>query len=336
MDGESELPKDAGPDLRAVRQWLEGLQASIREGLLAMDPTVQLREDAWERPEGGGGRTLAFSGGELWEKAGVNFSLVQGAGLPPSATARRPELAGRPFAATGVSVIVHPRHPFIPTTHLNVRFLTTLSRADAVKVGLPPGGPAEAANPSQDAAVWWFGGGFDLTPYYADLPDARAWHLAASEALAPFGSQWYPVFKAQCDDYFYLPHRQETRGVGGVFFDDFDTLGWAGSFALTRAVGEAFWPTYAAIARRHRDRPYGEAERAWQAYRRGRYVEFNLLYDRGTLFGLQSRGRTESILISLPPTVAWHYDRQPAPNSPEAALLPLLKPQDWLGGGQKE
>ena len=300
------------PDPEAVRTWLTHLQNGILHGLQEFDPKVRLAEDAWERPNNGGnGRTLALAGDGLWEKAGVNFSHVRGATLPPSATARKPELAGRRYEAMGVSVIVHPRNPFIPTTHLNVRFFTT---TDA-------GGEA----------VWWFGGGFDLTPYYGFAADAVTWHRAAYEALDPFGSELYPQFKTQCDDYFFLKHRQETRGVGGIFFDDFDALGFERSNAMSRAVGSAFWPAYATIVQRRMGHSYSEPQRRWQKLRRGRYVEFNLLYDRGTLFGLQSGGRTESILVSLPPDVSWEYQYAPAPGSPEATLADYLKPRDWLG-----
>ncbi|MGF1451917.1 MAG: oxygen-dependent coproporphyrinogen oxidase [Opitutales bacterium] len=300
-------------DSESIRSWLSSLQASILAGLRAFDDSFTLAEDTWERPNcGGDGRTLALFGGELWEKAGVNFSHVRGDQLPPSASARKPELAGSAFEAMGVSVIVHPRNPYVPTTHLNVRFFTTV--------------PAEAGG----EAAWWFGGGFDLTPYYPFEADAVGWHSAAQAALEPFGSELYPRFKQTCDDYFYLPHRDETRGVGGLFFDDFDELGFSDSYAMTRAVGEAFWPAYAAIASRRASLPYAERERSWQKYRRGRYVEFNLLYDRGTLFGLQSKGRTESILVSLPPDVSWHYQYAPEPGSPEAALSAFLRPRAWL------
>lgn len=296
----------------AIRAWMHQLQARILAGLRDFDPDVLLAEDHWERPGGAGdGRTLALRDGAVWEKAGVNFSHVRGERLPPSASDRKPDLAGQPFEALGVSVIVHPRNPYIPTTHLNVRFFTTL----------PPEG---------EAPVWWFGGGFDLTPFYGFTEDALHWHESASKVLAPFGETLYPRFKATCDTYFFLPHREEARGIGGIFFDDFDELGFVDSYAMTRAVGEAFWPSYAAIVKRRQPMPYGERERRWQTLRRGRYVEFNLVYDRGTLFGLQSKGRTESILVSLPPAVSWQYQFHPEPGSPEAALADFLQPRDWL------
>lgn len=296
-------------DADAVRRAFTSLQDQIAEGLRRSDPEARFREDTWTRPEGGGGIARVFDQGPLWEKAGVNFSDVTGARLPPSATATRPQLAGVGFRAMGVSLVFHPRSPMVPTTHLNVRFFTTLTE-----------------NP-----VWWFGGGFDLTPYYPFVEDAVRWHRAAEAACAPFGPDLYAEGKATCDSYFFLPHRGETRGVGGLFFDDFNRLGFAQSFAFIRSLGDAFWPAYAEILQRRRHLAYGEAERRFQQYRRGRYVEFNLLYDRGTLFGLQSKGRTESILMSLPPTVAWEYDWQPAEDSPEAALpRDFLRPRDWL------
>lgn len=295
-----------------VRDYLSALQEDLLKGLQATDPRARLTQDAWQRPEGGGGRTWALADGLCWEKAAVNYSEVYGKALPPSASARRPELAGQPYLATGVSVIIHPRNPYVPTAHLNVRYFSTL--------------PADGSAP-----LWWFGGGFDLTPCYGFAEDARQWHLRAREACAPFGNELYPRFKQQCDSYFHLPHRQETRGIGGLFFDDFNELGWQGSLAFWQRVGSAFGPAYFEIADRRRDTPYGARERHWQAVRRGRYVEFNLLYDRGTLFGLQSGGRTESILASLPPQVQWHYQHTPEPGSPEARLLEdFLHPRDWL------
>jgi coproporphyrinogen III oxidase len=299
------------PDTQAVRKWLMDFQASVIAALQAVDPKANFGADQWERPgSGGGGISRACANGLVLEKAGVNFSNVQGNSLPPSATARRPELAGRPFQAMGVSLVIHPLNPYCPTSHANIRFMSV-------------GGNGEPA--------WWFGGGFDLTPYYPFAEDAVAWHRAAEAACAPFGPHLYPQCKEECDRYFYLPHRQETRGVGGLFFDDFNEGGFAHAFGFARSVGEAFAPAYTAILRRRRDTPYGERERQFQLYRRGRYVEFNLLYDRGTLFGLQSGGRTESILMSLPPLVRWEYNFQVEPGSPEARLTEkYLKPNNWL------
>ena len=299
-------------DPERVIVWFRELQDHICERLNAVEPALDFHIDAWQRPAGGGGDTRVLADGETFERAGVNFSRVTGDNLPASASARRPELAGRSFIATGVSVVIHPRNPYAPTAHANVRFFV------AEKEG--------------EAPVWWFGGGFDLTPYYPFEADAIAWHEAARDACAPFGDDLYPRFKAWCDDYFYLPHREETRGVGGLFFDDFDELGFEDSFAFVRSVGQAFIDAYAPIIERRREHDYGERERDFQLYRRGRYVEFNLVYDRGTLFGLQSRGRTESILMSMPPLASWQYGYTPVPGSPEATLYEdFLKPRDWLG-----
>lgn len=304
----------ANPDTSAMRAYLTGLQDRLVEALRATDPALELRTDTWDRPGGGGGSTRVLSDGGIWEKGGVNFSEVHGPGLPPSATKSRPHLAGRAFRAMGVSVVLHPQNPFVPTTHLNVRFFTTADE-----------------NP-----VWWCGGGFDLTPAYGFEEDARDWHRAARETLQPFGPELYPRFKTACDEYFHLPHRGEHRGVGGIFYDDFNELGFDQCLALTQAVGDTFWPSYAAIVARRRDHPFGDRERQWQLYRRGRYVEFNLLYDRGTLFGLQSGGRTESILMSLPPLVRWDYAPELAPDSPEARLArDFLQPRDWGARGEK-
>ena len=250
--------------------------------------------------------------GALFEKAGVGFSDVQGKALPRAATAQRPELAGRSFRAMGVSLVLHPENPYVPTTHANVRFF-------------------QAEKPGEDP-VWWFGGGFDLTPYYAFAEDVLHWHRQALAACEPFGAEVYDRYKAWCDEYFYLRHRQETRGVGGLFYDDLNEGGFERCFALTRSVGDHFLPAYLPIVERRRDHDYGERERAFQLYRRGRYVEFNLIYDRGTLFGLQSGGRTESILMSMPPLAAWTYAWEPEPGSPEATLYrDYLEPRDWLG-----
>ena len=302
----------AATDPDRVIAWFRELQDHICERLGAFEPAQDFHIDAWQRPAGGGGDTRVLANGETFERAGVNFSRVTGDNLPASASARRPELAGRSFIASGVSVVAHPRNPYAPTAHANVRFFV------AEKEGEPP--------------VWWFGGGFDLTPYYPFEADAVAWHEAARDACAPFGDDLYPRFKQWCDDYFYLPHREETRGIGGLFFDDFDELGFEDSFAFIRSVGQAFIDAYAPIVERRRAHDHGKRERDFQLYRRGRYVEFNLVYDRGTLFGLQSRGRTESILMSMPPLASWQYGYTPAPDSPEATLYAdYLRPRDWLG-----
>lgn len=299
------------PDVAAVRAYLLSLQDRICAALEAEDGTARFRTDEWTRPEGGGGRTRVLADGPVLEKAGVAFSHVRGTKLPPSATAHRPELAGKPWEALGVSLVIHPRNPYAPTSHANVRFFT-------------------ASAPGDPAPIWWFGGGFDLTPYYGFEEDCAHWHRTARDAVAPFGPEIYPRFKKWCDDYFFLKHRQEPRGIGGLFFDDFSELGFERSFTLLRAVGDAFVPAYLPIVARRKATPHGERERQFQLYRRGRYVEFNLVWDRGTLFGLQSGGRTESILMSLPPLVRWEYDHHPAPGSPEARLYDVfLKPHDW-------
>ena len=292
---------------------MEDLQTGILHQLAALDPRAKEVTDQWQRPEGGGGTSSVLAGGRLIEKGGVNYSHVFGAALPASATRRRPELAERPFEATGVSVVLHPRNPHVPAAHLNVRFFTT-REGDA------------------RAPTWWFGGGFDLTPCYPYREDAVAWHRAAREACAPYGGELYPRFKAACDAYFHLPHRGENRGLGGLFFDDFSELGPDQSFALTRSIGSAFLPAWRKIAEKRQERTWSPEEKAFQRYRRGRYAEFNLLYDRGTLFGLQSGGRTESILMSLPPQVDWVYNYAPPEGSPEAELSEFLQPRDWLSG----
>jgi coproporphyrinogen III oxidase len=298
-------------DLRAVAAFLTGLQDTIVARLTALDG-APFRRDAWQRPQGGGGTTCILEGGELFERAGVGFSHVHGTGLPPSASANRPELAGRSFQAMGLSLVLHPRNPYVPTVHLNVRCFA------AEKSGADP--------------VWWFGGGMDLTPYYAAAQDAIHFHSTCRDALAPFGSERYPEYKRWCDQYFFLRHRNEPRGVGGIFYDDVSEPDFKTCFAMMRSVGEHFLPAYVPILERRRTHPYGERERAFQAYRRGRYVEFNLVYDRGTLFGLQSGGRAESILMSLPPTVTWRYDWKPEPGTPEAELYSgFLVAKDWLG-----
>ena len=297
-------------DIAAVKTWLTGLQDTIVARLTALDGGSFLR-DAWERPQGGGGITRLIEGGALFERGGVGFSHVFGDNLPPSASAARPELTGRSFQALGVSLVLHPRNPYVPTVHMNVRCFV------AEKPGAAP--------------VWWFGGGMDLTPYYGFDEDAKHFHRTCRDALAPFGADHHPRFKAWCDRYFHLKHRAEPRGVGGIFFDDLSAPDFATCFALTRNVGEHFLPAYVPLVERRRALPYGERERDFQAYRRGRYVEFNLVYDRGTLFGLQSGVRAESILMSLPPVVHWRYDWQPQPGTPEAKLYTdFLVARDWL------
>jgi coproporphyrinogen III oxidase len=299
------------PDLDAVRNYLLDLQDRICDALASIDAEQGFREDQWQRPQGGGGRSRVLEGGAVFEKAGINFSHVHGDRLPPSATADRPELAGRSFEAMGVSLVIHPHNPYVPTSHANVRFFLA-EKADAVP-------------------VWWFGGGFDLTPYYGFEQDAEHWHRIARQACEPFGPEVYPRFKQWCDEYFYLKHRNEPRGVGGLFFDDLNQWGFERTFAFMRSVGDHYLPAYEPIVERRRDLGYGQRERDFQLYRRGRYVEFNLVYDRGTLFGLQSGGRTESILMSLPPVVKWRYDWQPEPGTEEARLYEIfLKPRDWL------
>ena len=298
------------PDFSAVKAYLLDLQNRICDALAAEDGD-SFREDSWQRPGGGGGRSRVLEGGKVFEKAGVNFSHVHGDGLPPSATAQRPELAGRSFQALGVSLVIHPHNPYVPTSHANVRFFI-------------------AEKPDAEP-VWWFGGGFDLTPYYGHREDARHWHQTAQAACAAFGDDVYPRYKAWCDEYFHLKHRNEPRGIGGLFFDDLNAWGFERSFAFMRSVGDHYIPAYLPIVQKRRELAFGERERNFQLYRRGRYVEFNLVYDRGTLFGLQSGGRTESILMSLPPLVSWHYDWHPEPNTPEAELYEVfLKPTDWL------
>ncbi len=297
-------------DADAVAAYLGDLQERLCAELDAEDGGAGFREDEWQRPGGGGGRSRVLRAGALFEQAGINYSDVRGDGLPPSATVQRPELAGRSYRAMGVSLVLHPENPYVPTTHANVRFFL------AEQEGAAP--------------IWWFGGGFDLTPYYPYDEDARHWHATARAACRPFGEEVYPRFKRWCDEYFYLPHRGEARGVGGLFFDDLNEWGFERAFAFQRAVGDAFLGAYLPIVRRRREAPWGERERRFQLYRRGRYVEFNLLYDRGTLFGLQSGGRTESILMSLPPLVRWEYDWRPEPGTPEDRLYrEFLVPREW-------
>jgi coproporphyrinogen III oxidase len=299
-----------GTNPALVKSWLLGLQQRIVDVLEAADGQAFMREE-WQRPEGGGGISRLVEGGNVLERGGVNFSHVMGARLPPSAAAGRPELAGRSWEAMGVSLVLHPRNPYAPTVHMNVRFFTTT---------------AEGQEP-----VWWFGGGMDLTPYYGAVEDARHFHQTCHDAVAPYGEHLHAHFKKWCDDYFYLKHRQEARGVGGIFFDDFNEPGFENSFAMTQSVGDAFLKAYLPILERRKDTPYGERERDFQEYRRGRYVEFNLVFDRGTLFGLQSGGRTEAILMSMPPVVRWRYDWHPAPGSAEEKLYTDFLPhRDWL------
>ena len=298
-------------DVRAVEAWLQELHDRLTQELEALDGGAKFRREAWTRKEGGGGDTRVMEDGTLFEKGGINFSAVQGHTLPPSATARRPELAGRSYRATGVSLVLHPRNPYVPTAHANFRFFV-------------------AEKPGQEP-VWWFGGGFDLTPYYPYLEDVLHWHRQARSACARFGADAYARYKKWADEYFYLRHRGETRGVGGLFYDDLNEPGFARCFDFSRTVAEHFLPAYRPIVGRRRHTPYGEREREFQCHRRGRYVEFNLVYDRGTIFGLQSGGRIESILMSLPPVVRWRYDWRPAEGTPEAALYrEFLHPRDWL------
>ncbi len=302
-------------DPEIVRSYLLDLQERICHALAHEDSRGEFGEDRWERSAGGGGCSRVMAGGAVFEQAGINFSDVHGSSLPPAATATRPQLANAPFRAMGVSVVCHPLNPYVPTTHMNVRFLHAQ----------PP-----AAEP-----IWWFGGGFDLTPYYGYRADAVHWHQTAYDACQPFGAKAYTTFKQTCDRYFFLPHRKEARGIGGIFFDDFNQGGFEHAFALLQSVGDHFVPAYQPIVAKRKATRYGKRQRDFQLYRRGRYVEFNLIHDRGTRFGLQSNGRTESILMSLPPLVRWDYDWQPEPGSPEAELYDIyLQPTDWLNLNQ--
>ncbi len=301
----------AAPDKAAVKAYLLDLQDRICAALAAEDGGAGFVEDSWTRTEGGGGRTRVLANGVAIEKGGVNFSHVHGTQMPASATAHRPELAGRAFEAMGVSLVIHPNNPYAPTSHANVRFFI------AEKEGAEP--------------VWWFGGGYDLTPYYGNEADVIHWHQTAKNACDTFGDDVYPRYKKWCDEYFHLKHRNEARGVGGLFFDDLNEQGFEKSFAFLRAVGDSYLPAYQPILAARKNIPFGERERQFQLYRRGRYVEFNLVYDRGTLFGLQTGGRTESILMSLPPLVRWEYDFNPEPNSAEAELYEKFLPhREWL------
>lgn len=299
------------PHSDAVKSFLLDLQDRICAALEQADGKAQFAEDAWSREAGGGGRSRVLKGGGVFEQAGVNFSHVHGDALPASATAHRPELAGRRFEAMGVSLVIHPSNPHVPTSHANVRFFI--------------------AEKDGEAPVWWFGGGFDLTPYYPQEEDAVHWHTVARDLCAPFGGEVYPRYKKWCDEYFHLKHRNEARGIGGLFFDDLNEWGFDKSFAFTRAVGDGYLDAYLPIVARRKEQAWGDRERQFQLYRRGRYVEFNLVWDRGTLFGLQSGGRTESILMSMPPLVRWEYGYQPEPGSPEARLYTdFLPPRDWV------
>lgn len=298
-------------DKDAVKTFLLTLQNNICAELEKFEPSARFREDRWQRQEGGGGQSRVIENGEVFEKGGVNFSHVHGRELPASATAARPELAGRSFEAMGVSLVIHPLNPYVPTSHANVRMLI------AEKNGEPP--------------VWWFGGGYDLTPYYANIEDCQQWHREAQRACSGFGEDIYPRFKQWCDDYFFLRHRNEARGVGGLFFDDYNEQSFEHSFGLMQAIGNSYVKAYAPIVARRKDIAYGEREREFQLYRRGRYAEFNLVYDRGTLFGLQTGGRTESILMSLPPLASWRYDWRPEPGTPEAELYERFLPaREWV------
>ena len=298
-------------DINQVKDYLQSLQNRIVSELEHFDRKETFHRDSWDRPGGGGGVSCVLKRGGIFEQAGVNFSHVFGEQLPPSASKSRPDLAGQGFQAMGVSLVLHPENPYIPTTHANLRFFT--------------------AGEADSDPVWWFGGGFDLTPYYPFHEDVVAWHVAAKRTCDPFGEDRYPKYKRWCDEYFFLKHRNETRGVGGLFFDDLNDMGFDRSFEFLRSVGDSFMKAYGPIVTKRREHPWGERQREFQLYRRGRYVEFNLIYDRGTLFGLQSGGRTESILMSLPPRVRYEYDWRPEPGSPEESLYTdYLRPRDWL------
>ncbi|GAB1437715.1 oxygen-dependent coproporphyrinogen oxidase [Providencia sp.] len=300
------------PDISRVKAYLQSLQDTICQKITELDGKETFLEQTWERSEGGGGRSRVLTNGALFEQAGVNFSHIKGEKLPASASAHRPELAGRSYQAMGVSLVIHPLNPYIPTTHANVRFFI------AEKEGAEP--------------VWWFGGGFDLTPYYAFTEDVIHWHTVARDLCRPYGADVYTKYKNWCDEYFFLKHRNEPRGIGGLFYDDLNQGGFESCFSFTQAVGDRFLQAYVPIVEKRRDYSWGERERQFQLYRRGRYVEFNLVWDRGTLFGLQSGGRTESILMSMPPLVRWEYDYHPEPNTPEAALYTdfLISGKEWV------
>ena len=299
------------PDIEVVKTYLLQLQKNICAALTEEDGGKTFEEDEWQREQGGGGKSCVLADGDVFESAGINFSHVFGGALPASATAHRPELAGRSFQAMGVSLVIHPKNPYIPTSHANVRFFI------AEKEGEDP--------------VWWFGGGFDLTPYYGNEEDAIHWHQVAKDACLPFGEEVHAKYKKWCDEYFYLKHRDEPRGIGGLFFDDLNEWGFEKSFAFMQSVGDHYIKAYLPIVQKRKAMGFGERERDFQLYRRGRYVEFNLVYDRGTLFGLQSGGRTESILMSMPPNVRWRYNWAPEAGSAEAELYEVyLKPREWV------
>ncbi len=302
------IEAQTAPNLEAAELWLRSLQDRLCEAIEKADGLAHFREDSWQREQGGGGRTRVLRDGAVFEQAGIGFSKVMGETLPASASAHRPELAGQPWTAMGVSLVFHPQNPRVPTTHMNVRLFATTGKKPA----------------------WWFGGGYDLTPCYAEDEDIRHWHRTAEEVCARFGAGLYAEFKEWCDRYFYLKHRNETRGVGGIFFDDLNRWSFARCFDFTRSVADSFLDAYLPIVQRRKNSPFGERERSFQLYRRGRYVEFNLVLDRGTLFGLQSGGRTESILMSLPPLVRWEYGFTPEVGSPEANLAEYLRPREWL------
>ena len=299
------------PNTQEVLEYLRNLQDDICKQIEQLDGNSKFQEDEWERPEGGGGRTRVLQEGAVFEQAGVGFSHVFGDNLPPAATTQRPELAGRKFQAMGVSLVIHPKNPYVPTSHCNIRFFI-----------------AEKEN---QEPVWWFGGGFDLTPYYGFVEDAKHWHQTAKDACDEIDVSLYPKFKKWCDEYFFIKHRNEARGIGGLFFDDYNDGGFENSFKLLKSVGDHYLPAYVPIVEQRKDHSFTEKQRNFQLYRRGRYVEFNLVYDRGTLFGLQSGGRTESILMSLPPNVRWQYDWQPQAGSEEEKLYKdFLPARDWL------
>jgi len=305
------VENDSGFKLAPVREYLLGLQDRICSALAQLDGKAGFQEDNWEREGGGGGRTRVLADGRIFERGGVAFSHVYGSGLPASATAKRPILAGRSFQAVGVSLVIHPLNPYVPTSHMNVRCFV------AEKPGEQP--------------IWWFGGGYDLTPYYGFTEDAVHWHRTARDACRPFGDHVYPEYKRWCDDYFFLRHRQEQRGIGGLFYDDLNEWGFQRCFDFMRSVGDSYLQAYVPIVEKRMNTEFGERQRSFQLYRRGRYVEYNLVYDRGTLFGLQTGGRTESILMSMPPLVRWEYNWQPEPGSEEARLYEeFLKPREWL------
>ena len=299
-------------DIDSIKRYLYSQQDRICNAMIQLDKTLELKEDNWDREGGGGGRSRVMQRGKIFEQGGINFSHVHGDNLPPSATAHRPELAGRSFQALGNSLVIHPLNPYVPTTHMNIRFFV------AEKEGEEP--------------IWWFGGGFDLTPYYGFEEDAQYWHKKAKAACEGFGDEdTYAKYKQWCDEYFYLKHRDEQRGIGGLFYDDLNEWGFESCFKFMQSVGDHFLKAYLPIVIKRTDIPFNERERDFQLYRRGRYVEFNLIHDRGTLFGLQSGGRTESILMALPPLVRWEYNWQPARGTPEAELYDVfLKPKDWL------